>query len=94
MPFDKFSGGASTMWDLDTSIATEQIVTAILKSFMDNGCQIFQGNTTPLEDLLEAKEHPENYEHLVVRVGGYSARFTHLEPSLQDEIIARLRHSK
>lgn len=94
MPFDKFSGGASTMWDLDTSIATEEIVTAILKSFMDNGCQIFQGNTTPLEELLEAKEHPENYEHLVVRVGGYSARFTHLEPQLQDEIIARLRHSK
>ena len=94
MPFDKFSGGASTMWDLDTSIACEKIVTAILKSFMEKGCQIFQGNTTPLEDLIEAKEHPENYEHLVVRVGGYSARFTRLEPSLQDEIIARFRHTK
>ncbi len=93
MPFDKFSGGASTMWDLDTSIATEEIVTAILKSFMDNGCQIFQGNTTPLDELLDAKEHPENYEHLMVRVGGYSARFVHLSPELQDEIIARLRHT-
>ena len=93
MPFDKFSGGASTMWDFDASIATEELVKSILKSFMDKGGQIFQGNTTPLEELIDAKAHPENYEHLVVRVGGYSARFTHLEPSLQDEIIARLRHT-
>jgi formate C-acetyltransferase len=93
MPFEKFSGGASTMWDFDSSIATEDIVKAILKTFMENGGQIFQGNTTPLDELIDAKAHPENYEHLMVRVGGYSARFTRLEPSLQDEIIARLRHT-
>ena len=80
------------MWDFDSSIASEEIVRAILLSFMDKGGQIFQGNTTPLEELLDAKQHPENYEHLMVRVGGYSARFTRLEPSLQDEVIARIRH--
>jgi formate C-acetyltransferase len=93
MPFDKFSGGASTMWDFDSSFVTEEIVEAVLKSFMEKGCQIFQGNTTPVDDLIDAKAHPENYESLVVRVGGYSARFTRLEPALQDEIIARLRHN-
>lgn len=90
--FDKFSGGASTMWDFDSSIANETIIRAILLSFMDKGGQIFQGNTTPLDELIDAKAHPEKYEHLMVRVGGYSARFTRLEPSLQDEVIARIRH--
>ncbi len=92
IPFEKMSGGASTMWDFDSSIANEEIVRAVLLSFMENGGQIFQGNTTPLEELIDAKAHPEKYEHLMVRVGGYSARFTRLEPSLQDEIISRIRH--
>ena len=80
------------MWDFDASIASEAIVKAVLKTFMEKGGQIFQGNTTPLEELMDAKLHPENYEHLMVRVGGYSARFTHLDAALQEEIINRLRH--
>lgn len=94
IPFDKFSGGASTMWDFDSSWANEQIIEAVLRTFMDKGGQIFQGNTTPLEELIDAKQHPEKYEHLMVRVGGYSARFVNLEPALQDEIIGRMRHAR
>ena len=92
MPFDKFAGGASSMWDLDSSWATEEIVSTLIKAFMKKNCQIFQGNVTPVEELLEAKEHPEDYRHLMVRVGGYSARFVDLNSKLQDEIIHRLRH--
>jgi len=94
MPFDKFTGGASTMWDFDASWINEEIIEALLLTFMQNGGQIFQGNTTPLEELLDAKEHPERYEHLMVRVGGYSARFINLRAELQDEIINRLRHAR
>ena len=94
MPFEKFSGGASTMWDFDSSWVNADIVEAVLRTFIEKGGQIFQGNTTPLEELLDAKKNPEKYEHLMVRVGGYSARFTRLEPALQDEIISRLRHEK
>ncbi|MBQ9803020.1 MAG: hypothetical protein IJW51_08145 [Clostridia bacterium] len=93
IPFEKLSGGASTMWDFDASWANEAVIEAVLKTFMDNGGQIFQGNTTPLEELLDARLHPEKYEHLMVRVGGYSARFIYLEPELQDEIISRMRHT-
>ncbi|MBQ8380601.1 MAG: hypothetical protein IJY18_01780 [Clostridia bacterium] len=92
--FDKFSGGASTMWDFDPSFVTEDILKAVLMTFMEKGGQIFQGNTTPVEELIDAKNNPEKYEHLVVRVGGYSARFVHLTPELQDEIIGRMRHTK
>ena len=94
MPFEKFSGGASTMWDFDSSWVNADIVEAVLRTFIEKGGQIFQGNTTPLEELIDAKKNPEKYEHLMVRVGGYSARFTRLEPALQDEIISRLRHEK
>ena len=82
------------MWDFDSAYASEPIISALLRSFMEKGGQIFQGNTTPLSELLEAKEHPERFEHLMVRVGGYSARFVNLEPSLQEEVINRIRHSR
>ena len=80
------------MWDFESEWVSEEIVSAIIKTFIDNGGQIFQGNTTCVSDLVNAKKNPSKYEHLFVRVGGYSARFINLSPSLQDEIINRKRH--
>jgi formate C-acetyltransferase len=93
LPFEKFMGGASTMWDFDSEWVNEPIIKAVLKTALDKNIQIFQGNTTSVEDLIKAKQTPENYEHLMVRVGGYSARFTKLASELQDEIISRHRHN-
>jgi pyruvate-formate lyase len=39
--------------------------------------------------LLQAKQDPAQYRDLVVRVAGYSAYFTQLNPAMQDEVIAR-----
>ena len=80
------------MWDCDSEWVSESIIKAILKTFVQKGGQIFQGNTTSVQELIKAKQNPENYEHLMVRVGGYSARFTRLSKELQDEIIGRYRH--
>jgi len=93
MPHDKFAGGASTMWDFDSSWANEELIEALIKSFIKNNGQIFQGNTTPLEELLKAQENPEEYQSLIVRVGGYSARFVTLSRELQEDIINRIRHN-
>ena len=41
------------------------------------------------ETLLDAQAHPEKYKTLVVRVAGYSALFTTLSRSLQNDIINR-----
>lgn len=92
-PFECFSGGASTMWDFDSSWVNESLMKAVLKTFVDNNGQIFQGNTTSVEELIRAQAEPENYKHLMVRVGGYSARFVNLGKDLQDEIIGRMRHA-
>ena len=48
---------------------------------------------TDVEELKKALEAPEEYRHLIVRVGGYSARFVTLNRALQEEIINRIRHS-
>ena len=81
------------MWDFDSSWASEPLIEAILRSFMQAGGQIFQGNTSSVDELLRAQQDPELAQNLIVRVGGYSARFNTLTKELQDEIIARLRHS-
>ena len=81
------------MWDFDSSWASEPLIEAILRSFMQAGGQIFQGNTSSVDELLRAQQDPELAQNLIVRVGGYSARFNSLTKELQDEIIARLRHS-
>ncbi|MEX0632068.1 DeoR family transcriptional regulator [Serratia ureilytica] len=52
-----------------------------------------QYNIVSRETLLAAKQHPDQYRDLVVRVAGYSAFFTALSPEAQDDIIARTEHT-
>jgi len=91
--FTGFNGGASTMWDLDPRIADEPTAKALFTAFFQQGGQIFQGNTTDVEELIQAQKNPENYPNLMVRVGGFSARFIYLSEPVQNEIIHRLRHT-
>lgn len=44
------------------------------------------------EDLLAALKYPENYANLLVRVGGFSARFIDLDKATQMEILTRTEH--
>ena len=62
---------------------------ALIRAYFDQKGMHMQFNVVSRETLLDAQEHPENYKHLVVRVAGYSALFTTLSRSLQDDIIRR-----
>ena len=62
---------------------------ALIRTFFDQKGMHMQFNVVDRETLLDAQKHPENYAHLVVRVAGYSALFTTLSRSLQDDIIRR-----
>ncbi len=66
----------------------ESFVTLIRGYFDQKGSHV-QFNVVSRETLLDAQKHPENYRGLVVRVAGYSALFTTLSKSLQDDIINR-----
>ncbi|MDR1531511.1 MAG: hypothetical protein LBS62_04900 [Clostridiales bacterium] len=39
--------------------------------------------------MQNAQKNPENFKNLMVRVGGFSARFVELEREVQDDIITR-----
>ncbi len=60
-----------------------------IRAFFDQKGMHMQFNVVSRETLLDAQAHPENYKNLVVRVAGYSALFTTLSRSLQDDIINR-----
>ncbi|MFH1008469.1 MAG: pyruvate formate lyase family protein [Candidatus Latescibacterota bacterium] len=92
LSLDQVGGGGSMMWDLDASWATPAVVKPLLKTFLQQGGHIFQGNVIPVDRLLDAKANPESHRDLMVRVGGYSARFVTLSRETQDEIITRYRY--
>ncbi len=62
---------------------------ALIKVYFKNGGQEIQMNATSRKVLMDAMEHPENYEDLVVRVSGFSAYYTKLDRSVQLDILSR-----
>ena len=67
---------------------------ALIRAYFDQKGSHMQFNVVSRETLLDAQKHPENYKSLVVRVAGYSALFTTLSRSLQDDIINRTEQGK
>lgn len=63
--------------------------TALIRGYFDQKGSHMQFNVVDRDTLLDAQKHPEQYRSLVVRVAGYSALFTTLSRSLQDDIISR-----
>ena len=66
---------------------------ALIRAYFDQKGSHVQFNVVSRETLYDAQQHPENYKNLVVRVAGYSALFTSLSRSLQDDIINRTEQS-
>lgn len=86
------AGNISTLRLCPADFATEaerDKVVALIRTFVELGGSQLQINVADTQTLRRAQENPDSYEGLMVRVAGYSADFTHLGRSLQDEIIAR-----
>ena len=65
---------------------------ALVRTYFSLGGQQLQINVVDNRLLREAQAHPERYESLVVRVGGFSAYWTRLSPEMQEAIISRTEH--
>ena len=61
----------------------------LIESFCELGGQVMTITSTNVEDLKDAKEHPERHKDLRVRMGGLSAYFIAMAPVQQDNIIRR-----
>jgi formate C-acetyltransferase len=64
----------------------------LIRGFFDLGGYHCQFNVIDVETLRNAQENPQDYQDLLVRVAGYSARFVNLSREVQEEIIRRTTH--
>jgi len=77
---------------LDTEEGITNIMHLIRSYFKLDGHHI-QFNVVSADTLRKAKNEPEKYRDLIVRVAGYSDYFVDLTDELQDEIIRRTEHA-
>ena len=68
-------------------------LTALVRGYFMQGGHHVQFNVVDSHTLQAAKQSPENYRNLLVRVAGYSDYFVDLDERHQDEIIARTAHA-
>lgn len=61
----------------------------LIVSYFEKGGMQAQITCVSREEMLDALEHPEKHENLVVRVGGYSEYFNRLSEALKHSVIAR-----
>jgi len=64
-----------------------------IEAYMQMGGMQVQCNIIDRATLEDAREHPEKHLHLLVRVSGYTAYFTDLNPHMQEEIITRTEYA-
>jgi len=64
-------------------------IKSIIGTYFDKGGQQLSLSIVSQADLEDALVHPENHKNLIVRVGGFSARFSHLDPAVQQDMLSR-----
>ena len=63
-----------------------------LRTFVDLVVPHIEFNVLDNYILSEAQVHPENYQHLIVRVAGFSTYFVDMNKEIQDQMMARTQH--
>lgn len=91
--YKQIANGINFNLKLDASTLRDEQGRGMMNSLLDvyfkrGGMQV-QLNVLDASVLREAKENPEKYPFLLVRISGYSVYFGDLSPDLQDELIAR-----
>ncbi|MDR2502511.1 MAG: hypothetical protein LBC78_04605 [Oscillospiraceae bacterium] len=66
-----------------------QKLTQLIQTYFDMGGMELQINVVSADTLKKAKENPDKFKDLVVRVAGFSAYFVELHPDGQNDLIRR-----
>jgi len=64
----------------------------LLRTFFEQGGMQAQVSVINRNEMLAAQETPEDYQDLLVRIGGYSEYFVRLDKALQDSVIERTEY--
>jgi len=76
----------STLFDSPASVKRLE---DLLVTYLRRGGFEVQVNVVNQETLSKARENPEQFRDLVVRIGGYTDYFTRLSPQMQEEVMKR-----
>ena len=92
----RFIGGIAVNMKFTKSVFDDSkigVMASLVRTYLARGGFEMQINVTSREILEEARKHPEQYEDLVVRIGGYSDYFVRLSKTMQAEVIERTEHT-
>jgi len=93
LPQRDFAAGQALDLSLDAdslhAIPARRAFQALLRTYFEQGGPQIQVNGLTTSHLRAAIAQPETHADLLVRMGGYSARFVTLSPTVQQEMIAR-----
>lgn len=64
----------------------------LVNAFFEKGGMQLQVTCASREELLDALDHPEKHQNLVVRIGGFSEYFNRLTPALKQTVIDRTEY--
>jgi formate C-acetyltransferase len=96
MPHNRAAAASAAIVDLTPKLVEGQAglerMKSIIRSSLALGVGQVQFNVVTAERLQLAKENPDEYGNIPVRVAGYSQMFKLVPDELQDHIIARTKH--
>lgn len=93
MPHDNNAGTVQNMrFSRELFEASRDKVLALIQNYFDRGGAQAMISVVGKDDLKNALERPEEYRDLIVRVGGFSARFVDLHKDVQVEIYNRVTY--
>jgi len=92
LPLKRLANGANLNMRFPGRQTRAETLLAYIRAYFERGGLQIQFNMVDSETLREAQERPEEYRDLVVRVSGYSAHFTGLSDTAQEEIIRRTKY--
>ncbi len=97
LPHNMAAGSTSAIIEVDPVLFNGENIekmTSLLKTAIEKGVGQVQFNVVNEETLRKARENPDQYKNLSVRVSGFSQKFCLLDEKMQDHIIARTKHSR
>lgn len=90
MPTDDNAGVVQNVrFSKETVDAAGETLWSVIDQYFDQGGSQMMVSVVGQEDLKNAIARPEEYQDLIVRVGGFSARFVTLNKDVQQEVLDR-----
>ncbi|NLH47089.1 MAG: formate C-acetyltransferase/glycerol dehydratase family glycyl radical enzyme [Myxococcales bacterium] len=92
LPLGRIHNGVNLNMRFNREYLRPDVLQALVRAYFAKGGVQVQFNMIDSEQLRQAQAHPDEYRDLVVRVSGYSALFTGLSETAQNEIIERTEY--